>query len=309
MHLSRVRISKLGKRNKKFFIKNTRRFYPLSLKDLASRLKAVRAIGKITKTMKVVASSKMQQAQDAADQSFPFFDSMRKVFLPIEKRISEKKKDTTTRPKVLTILVTTNRGLCGSINSQIVRSIVNEPFILEEQIFIVGEKGVKSLQNNIRLKKVVASSAHPSSKYPLSFLEAGSVSEKIKALEYDEIRVIYNRFENLFKMYVDTIRIPSLKSLSSEEFSEHFSQYEMSDSGSTFESLMEYYLAAIVNYAYYQNSAVEIVSRRNAMDSASNNALEIGDKIRIEYNKKRQEEITTELSEIVSGAAAVEEAK
>jgi len=289
--------------------KSTKRFYPVSLKDLANRLKAVRAIGKITKTMKVVASSKMQQAQDSADQSFAFFDSMRKFFLPIEKKISEKKKDTTTRPKILTILVTTNRGLCGAINSQIVRSIINEPFITEEQIMILGEKGVKSLQNSIKLKRNVQLSFHPSSKYPLTFLEAASVSEKLKGVEYDEIRIIYNRFESLFKMHVDTIRIPSLKILQSEEFTEHFSQYEISDSNETLESLMEYYLASVINYAYYQNSAVEIISRRNAMDSASNNAIEIGDKIRIEYNKTRQAEITTELSEIVSGAAAVEEAK
>jgi F-type H+-transporting ATPase subunit gamma len=290
-------------------LKKTKRFYPVSLKDLANRLKAVRAIGKITKTMKVVASSKMQQAQDAADQSFAFYDTMRKLFLPIEKKISERKKDSTTRPKVLTILVTTNRGLCGAINSQIVRSILNEPFISEEQILILGEKGVKSLQNNIKLKRNVHLSFHPSSKYPLSFLEAGAVGERLKGLEYDELRIIYNRFESLFKMGVDTIRIPSLKILQSEEFTEYLAQYEISDGSETLESLMEYYLAALINYSFYQNSAVEIISRRNAMDSASNNAVEIGDKIRIEYNKTRQAEITTELSEIVSGAAAVEEAK
>jgi len=205
--------------------------------------------------------------------------------------------------------VTTNRGLCGAINSQIIRSIINEPFISEEQIVVFGEKGVKSLQNNIRLKKNLMFSIHPSSKYPLSFLEAGSIAEKIKSFEYDEIRIIYNRFESLFKMYVDTLRIPSLKALTSEEHSEHFAQYEITDTTETLDSLFEYYIAAALNYVFYQNSAVEIVSRRNAMDSASNNAIEIGEKIKIEYNKTRQAEITTELSEIVSGAAAVEEAK
>jgi len=155
----------------------------------------------------------------------------------LKKKISDKKKDSTTRPKVLTILVTTNRGLCGAINSQIIRSIINEPFISEEQIVVFGEKGVKSLQNNIRLKKNLMFSIHPSSKYPLSFLEAGSIAEKIKSFEYDEIRIIYNRFENLFKMYVDTLRIPSLKALTSEEHSEHFSQYEITDTTETLDSL------------------------------------------------------------------------
>jgi len=227
----------------------------------------------------------------------------------LKKKIKEKKKDTTTRPKVLTVLVTTNRGLCGSINSQVIRSIINEPFITEESIVVFGEKGVRSLQNSIKLKKNVLFSIHPSSKYPLSFLEAGNVSEKLKTAEFDELRIIYNRFENLFTMHLDTIRIPSLKTLKSEENSELFSQYEISDSDAILESFLDYYYASVMNYAFYQNSAVEIVSRRNAMDSASTNAAEIGDKIRIEYNKTRQAEITTELSEIVSGAAAVEEAK
>jgi len=189
------------------------------------------------------------------------------------------------------------------------RTIINEPFITEESIVVFGEKGFRSLSNSIKLKKNVLFSIHPSSKYPLSFLEAGSISDRLKGMEFDELRIIYNRFENLFSMHIDTIRIPSLKSLKTEENSELFSQYEMSDSDAILESFIDYYFASVMNYAYFQNSAVEIVSRRNAMDSASNNAAEIGDKIRIEYNKTRQAEITTELSEIVSGAAAVEEAK
>jgi len=289
-------------------LKRSKRFYPVSLKDLANRMKAVKAIGKITKTMKVVASSKMQMAQDAADQSFAFFDTMRKFFEPLEKKLKNRNKDSTTRPKVLTLLVTSNRGLCGAINSQIVRSILAEPFITEEQFVIFGEKGTKTIQNNLRLKKNVIFSIVPS-KFPVSFIEAGSVSERIKPLEYDEIRIIYNRFASLSHMFVDTIRIPSFKSITSEENVEHFSQYEITDSNETLESLMEYYIASVINYSFYQNQAVEIISRRNAMDSASNNAIEIGEKIRIEYNKQRQAEITTELSEIVSGAAAVEEAK
>jgi len=90
MHLTRIvpkrnhsHLNKQIKRKGRTIIK---RGYPVSLKDLASRLKAVQAIGKITKTMKVVASSKMQQSQDAADQSTAFFQSLRKVFEPMEKK-------------------------------------------------------------------------------------------------------------------------------------------------------------------------------------------------------------------------------
>jgi len=221
-----------------------------------------------------------------------------------------KNKEAPTRPKVLTLIVTTNRGLCGAINSQVVREIVNEPFITEESFVIIGEKGVRNLSNSLKLKKNVIFSIHPNAKFPLSFIEAGSVSERLKGIEFDEIRIVHNRFESLFKMYVDQIRLPSLKQfLADEQSAEQLTQYEIEDTNETLENLIEYYYAAAINFAYYQNAAVEIVSRRNAMDSASNNASEVGVKIRIEYNKTRQAEITTELSEIVSGAAAVEESK
>jgi ATP synthase F1 gamma subunit len=220
-----------------------------------------------------------------------------------------KSSDPANRPKILTVLVTTNRGLCGAINSQVVREIINEPFITEEQIVVIGEKGPRAMANSLKLKKNVVFSIHPSAKFSLSFLEAGNIMERIKSTEFDELRIVYNRFENAFNMHVDTIRLPSMKTLMNDENSELLSPYEMGDKTATLENLIEFYYAGAINFAIFQNSAVETVSRRNAMDSASNNASEVGVKIRIEYNKTRQAEITTELSEIVSGAAAVTESK
>jgi len=231
---------------------------------------------------------------------------MRKFFAPIEKKLVDKKNDAANKPKTLTILVTSNRGLCGAMNSQVLREIINEKTILEESFGSMGDKGAKSLQNSLKLRSLALFSSHPNSKYPLSFTEASAIAEKVKTLEFDQLRIVYNRFEGPLKMYIDTLRLPSLKYFTAEENAEYLTTFENADSGNL-ESLLEYYYASAFNFVYHQNAAVEVVSRRNAMDSASTNASEVGTKIRIEYNKTRQAEITTELSEIVSGAAAVSE--
>eukprot|EP01130_Rhizamoeba_saxonica_P001828 TRINITY_DN11663_c0_g1_i1.p1 TRINITY_DN11663_c0_g1~~TRINITY_DN11663_c0_g1_i1.p1 ORF type:complete len:306 (-),score=75.43 TRINITY_DN11663_c0_g1_i1:54-971(-) len=294
--------------NRKHTIKNTHQSLRFgSLKELKLRQASVKSIGKITNTMKVVASSKLQGVQNAAAMTSDFFRSQEKLFSPLAPNNQEEKpKDI----KTLTLVITTDKGLCGALNSAIFRMLRDEPHDDNNSFVIVGEKGCKSFSQHNTLKSQVSFSGHQSPRTPFTFLEAGETADRINKLDnFDQLRVIFNRFVTPTKLDIDVLYLPSYGYCTSSENYSKFDHYYVAklERKQVIRNAIEYLYAATVNYASYQNQAVEIFSRRNAMDNASTNADEVYKKLSILYNKTRQAAITTELSEISAGAAAVEE--
>eukprot|EP01129_Flabellula_baltica_P017084 TRINITY_DN9362_c0_g1_i1.p1 TRINITY_DN9362_c0_g1~~TRINITY_DN9362_c0_g1_i1.p1 ORF type:complete len:309 (-),score=82.92 TRINITY_DN9362_c0_g1_i1:90-1016(-) len=288
-----------GKTQKKV----TKRHHPVSLKSLKLRMKSITAIGKVTTTMKVIASSKMQITQDIADQASTFFLSMRDVLKPIEEKLNEGVNENT---KIATVLVMSNKGLCGGLNSAITRQVVAEPNIGNETVILLGEKAKRAAETQSLIRPNVPFSIHTDDKNSLSFIEAADISSRLLAGDYDQIRIVYNRYESLTNMYVDSVRLPSIKSLSTPAAQEILSQFDIGDNPEeAVEALLSYYYASAMTFVTTQNAAVELFFRRNAMNAASDNAESVGKQMQLLYNKTRQAGITTELIEITSGAAVV----
>eukprot|EP01128_Nolandella_sp_AFSM9_P000417 TRINITY_DN10579_c0_g1_i1.p1 TRINITY_DN10579_c0_g1~~TRINITY_DN10579_c0_g1_i1.p1 ORF type:complete len:324 (+),score=99.55 TRINITY_DN10579_c0_g1_i1:52-972(+) len=280
------------------------RGYPANLKALKRRRDTVTTVGKITATMKVVASSRLPAAQAKAEAVSPVFRGMKKVFEPLVETLRAS-EDT----KTLLIVVCTDKGLCGSTNNGLTRMLLKED-LSKNQIIVWGEKGGPAFENSPFNEQVIFS-AHPDMKTPVTFTEVGAVVDKIvDSTEYDLIRIVYNQMVGNSVAQISEIWLPSAAALGSPAGSQSLVDYttEELSRDELLYKLHHFHLTASLNYANYQNMAVETFNRRNSMDNASKNADEVGQKLTILYNRVRQAAITTELCEITAGASAISEA-
>jgi len=269
------------------------------LKALKRRRLTVKTIGKITNTMKVVASSKLGPATAKAKAISPFFLSVQKTMAGLAQPNSSR--------KVLTLVVCTDKGLCGATNNGMTRALLKED-LSGNTIVVWGDKGCAAFERS-RFKLNVAFSAHPSQKHVLSYLEIASVVDKIMKQEFDYLRVVFNRMKTASSSEVDNIYVPSFNVLTSEEGRQVFAKYETeaTNSEEMYSNMAEFLISSAVTYAAFHNQAVEMFARRNSMDNASKNAEKVQSELYLKYNRERQAIITTELGEITSGAAAVAE--
>lgn len=268
------------------------------------RRKTVDTIEKITGTMKLVAQAQLNKVSQRAKELEPFYKN---VVCAIENRFDN---ETTTEggstdgKKIMTLLVTTNRGLCGSLNSQMVRDVLRSDEVISPNgsIFIYGDKGSMAIEKRAEASKVVGS-AHPTKHVSLNDL--AHISSFILQREFDELLIVYNKLISNSVFEQSQVRIPSVKSILSKVTDLPFEIEESPDE--LYKDYQEYLLTSALHYTTLQNTASETLSRRNAMDGANKNCKELKVKLSIIFNKLRQALITTELIEITSGAAVVEE--
>jgi len=212
-----------------------------------------------------------------------------------------------TSNKTLYVPITSDRGLCGGINSGIVREvkyrITHSPNRSNSQIFCIGEKGISAL---IRPFPDLLKNSVSDVTVPLNFATINAISNQINstAVGFDKVIIYYNEF----KSAIQTI-VRSLEILPREKFIEHLNHnklYDLKpDKHVTNPALFDLYFSSNLYHAYLNNLASEQSARMSAMENASKNAREIVEKLKLEYNKARQARITMELVEIISGASAV----
>jgi len=278
------------------------RFYPGGgrLKAIKRRRKTVATIGKLTKTMSVVAASKMIPAQQKAAAVSSFFLTMQKTF---EAMTEEPRPE----ESVLTLVISTDKGLCGATNNGLTRALLKQD-LSKHQIVIWGDKGCGAFERSV-YRDQIAFSAHPNQKSVLSFIEVSTVVDRLlDKKDYDVLRIAFNKMISSATPGITYLHLPSQKKFINEA-KNHLLKYEM-EATSTDEllnSVSEYFLSSAVNYACFHNQAVEMFARRNSMDNATKNAKEVSKLLQIKFNRERQAMITTELGEITSGAAAVDE--
>jgi len=206
-------------------------------------------------------------------------------------------------------VITSDRGLCGGINTQSVRKareIVKDRLQKEGnvvEIGCIGDKGISILRGE--MPKTLVWNTFELNKFPPNMMGAGILTDKILETHYDDITVIYNKFINIVQYQTTATEIPSAKTLT-EKYAEFFSKYEFPEDmrTTTLHSLFEFMVKVSILNGLVQNEAAEQSSRMTAMDNASKNASEMLGRLTLTYNKGRQASITKELSEIISGAAA-----
>ncbi|EXJ56443.1 ATP synthase F1, gamma subunit [Cladophialophora yegresii CBS 114405] len=267
-----------------------------TLREIEGRLKSIRNIEKITKTMKIVASTKLTRAQKAMTDSRRYGQTSNQVFEEAETKPLEEKK-------TLLVIASSDKGLCGGIHSGLSRATRR---MLENDsgldLAIVGEK-CKAQLGRSNGRNVVLSFAGIGKDVP-SFADAQAIADQLVLLpeEYASIKILYNKFVNA-QSYEPTI----IEAYSEEAITQspNFAAFEIDDE--MLPNLREYSLANSLYWALAEGHACEQSARRNAMDNASKNAGDMIGKFTILYNRTRQAVITGELVEIITGATASED--
>ncbi|PNY22305.1 ATP synthase subunit gamma, partial [Tolypocladium capitatum] len=268
-----------------------------TLREIESRLKSIRNIEKITKTMKIVASTKLTRAQRSMVESRKYGQTSNEVFESAETSAAEGEE------KSLIIVCSSDKGLCGGIHSGMSRKIralytQEKPF----DLVIVGEKCKAQLMRT-NAKDIQLSFAGIGRDVP-TFADAQAIADQIVMLptEYTDVKILYNKFINA-QSYEPTF----LEAFSEEAIAQspNISSFEVDDE--VVANLREYSLANSLYWALAEGHACEQSARRNAMDNASKNAGEMIGKYQILYNRTRQAVITGELVEIITGATASED--
>ncbi|ODQ67318.1 gamma subunit of the F1 sector of mitochondrial F1F0 ATP synthase [Nadsonia fulvescens var. elongata DSM 6958] len=267
-----------------------------TLREIEIRLKSIKNIEKITNTMKIVASTKLTKAQRAMEISRVYGTSNDAVYKNAGTVIAEE------APKKLVVILSSDKGLCGSVHSQIAKAarlyLKSNP---ESDVVAVGEK-IKAQISRSHAKNLVLSFASIGKDAP-TFNEAALIATEIQSLgsAYDDIQIFYNKFVS--GVSFEPSHKPAF-SQSTIENSPSFGTFELEEE--VVGNLAEFSLANTIYSALAEGHASEVSARRNAMDNASKNARDMISKYSILYNRTRQAVITNELVDIVTGASALE---
>ncbi len=289
-----------------------------SLDDLKKRIASVKSTQKITKAMKMVAAAKLRRAQESAEKGRPYSEKMNNIILNLSSGISDKEN----APKLLSgsgndkvqlcVVMTSDRGLCGGFNSNIIKKAKSYfTKIIEEgkdlKIITVGSKGNDQLKR-VYGDKIIANISFKESKHA-NYFDAEKVGkmviEKFEAEEFDVCTIFYNQFKNVITQIPQAQQIIPLNVENSEEDKSEDSYEFEPDEDEILSNLLPKNISTQIFKAMLENSASEQGSRMSAMDNATRNAGEMVDKLTIEYNRSRQAAITKELIEIISGAESL----
>ena len=276
-------------------------------KALKIRMKSVNSIKKITKAMKMVAASKMagdlKRLSNGKEYGINAVDMIFKSDTYMQRRTTEDKGD----PKELLVPITSDKGMCGGVNSGIFKSVreyVKDKKRDNLQIFSIGGKGASAMSRPMSdILKIGVSEIQTPYNYPTVM----ALSEHIiqQAEGSDKIVVFYNEYKSAIATVIRQMELlPRKRFLDTMKYGRLYNQ-TLPDKNTSNPALYELYITANLWVAFLQNAASEQSARVQAMENASKNAGEILDALTLEYNKARQARITMELVEIISGANAL----
>jgi F-type H+-transporting ATPase subunit gamma len=285
-------------------------------KEIRNKIKSVQSTRKITKAMEMVAASKMKRAQDRMRSARPYVGRLVAIVRHLAHANTEYRHPfLLKRPQVKgvgLIIVTSDKGLCGGLNTNALRLALGRMKAWQAQgvevhVTPIGNKGLGFMQ---RLKANIISQVVNLGDRPHLDKIIGAVKVQLDMYmdgKIDEVHIVATRFENTMKQTPVDVQVLPIADLGLESDKRAYPWdyiYEP-DAKSVLEGLLTRYIEAVIYQAVNENMASEQSARMVAMKSASENAATIIDELQLIYNKSRQAAITKELSEIVAGAAAV----
>jgi F-type H+-transporting ATPase subunit gamma len=288
-------------------------------KEIRGKIKSFENTKKITKAMEMVSASKMRKAQERMRSARPYADKIRNITANLAQANPEYKSAYMRQggsAKVTGfIVVTADKGLCGGLNTNVLRAVTNELRDVQAaggsaQAVAIGNKGFGFLS---RIGVKVVSHATQLGDAPLLDKLIGPVKVMLDAFvegKVDSVQLCYTRFINTMKQEAVIEQLLPLSASRLEQSAAEKSQYGWDylyepDAATVIDELLTRYVEALVYQAVAENMASEQSARMVAMKAATENAGNLIAELKLVYNKTRQAAITTELSEIVSGAAAI----
>lgn len=286
-----------------------------SLKDLRVRIKSIKSTQKITAAMKMVAVAKLRKAQDRVHKARPYAEKIKGLlnsslqFLPDFDNPPLLLRGREDVPTELILVVTSDRGLCGGFNANIVREVKNKIRNCEQQgipvkLFCLGRKGYELLKREHQQKIIAVESE--GGKEGIQFSQVVAIALKIEQMlergEVGKVRAVYSVFKSAISQQIRQANLIPVQVLPIVEHT--ITEYEPHHADIVLALLPQNFASALFEILL-ETSASEHGARMTAMDNATRNARDVIQRLELVYNRTRQSVITKELIEIISGAEAL----
>jgi F-type H+-transporting ATPase subunit gamma len=293
-----------------------------NLRDIKKRIVSVQSTRQITRTMEMVATAKIKKAQERIESARPYAFAMMEVLANVARYVQGAThpllEEHAERKRIIVVTITSDRGMCGAFNSNILR--ITEDLVraetadgVETDLVAVGKKAL----GYFRYRGIEPLVAYRDISDKPTIADARSIASHIipayEAGEIDAAYVVFNRFKNVAEQRAETYQLLPIEHTVVEAEEEEpvgmRAEYLFEPSASAvLAHLLPTYVETLVYRALMESAASEQGARRTAMKSATDNASEMIMTLTRSYNRARQAAITTEIAEIVGGAAALEEA-
>ena len=280
-----------------------------NLKEIRNRIASVSSTMQITSAMKIVSAAKLKKAQDAITAMRPYADKLTELLQNLSATLDadsgSKYSEQRELKNVLIVAITSNRGLCGAFNSNIIKqaNLVAERYDAKVSVVAIGKKANDALSKNFEII------SNQSPVYDdLTFDNVAAIAEMLmeqfESKAFDKIEVVYNKFKNAATQEIMTEQFLPIVPLESDSTVSLDYIFEPSKE-EIVETLIPKSLKTQLYKSIRDSFASEHGARMTAMHKATDNATELRDQLKLTYNKARQASITNEILEIVGGAEAL----
>lgn len=286
-----------------------------NLKEIRSRISSVNSTKQITSAMKMVSASKLKRAQRKIEQMRPYSEKLSKIIQNVSSNAGETDSvyaGETEGKKVLFVPISSNRGLCGAFNANVVKKVNN--LIIENysnaeiSSYGIGKKGIDGMKGKYK-SNLESLQESPSNVYDdLNFENVSSIAESIMEAyregKFDKVILVYNSFKNAASQIIKDEQFLPIE-MSNEEDASTIDYIFEPEESEILEDIIPNSLKVQLFKAILDSNAAEHGARMTAMHKATDNAEELLKDLKLTYNKLRQASITNEILEIVSGAEAL----
>lgn len=305
--------------------------YGSNLKAIKMRIASTQNFAKITKSMKMVAASKVRKLEEPMVQSRPLAAATLNVFKDVDTEATQEaaekpeaagnsgegeaaKEAVSAEGKHLVLALSSDRGLCGGVNTQVVkrvRALLGDLGVSDGQeagqearvkVNIVGEKARAAMVRDLRWIFETQTTEVGKSGRP-SFDDACIVADEALAVPHDTLHIVFNKY--ISAMAYETTHLPITGHTSEDARMDAKFETEATIQAEMMRNLSEFHIACTVYNALLEAMTTEMAQRMSAMDNANRNASDMMDRLTVQYNRGRQASITTELIEIISGAESL----
>lgn len=286
-----------------------------NLKELRSRITSVSSTMQITSAMKMVSAAKLKRAQDAITQLRPYAQKLEEILMNVSATLDTSEGVYSREPeklkKVLLVLVSSNRGLCGAFNANVVKKAqsYNRECAGQVDVFAIGKKANEILGK--REPEIEHIGTRNEIFDDLTYEQVAKVAEmlmeKFRTGAYDRIELVYNQFENAAVQQVQVEQYLPIRKVEDQGQAQTGDYIYEPGKEKILEDLIPKSLKTQLFKAVLDSNASEHGARMTAMHKATDNANELKKELSLEYNKARQAAITNEILEIVGGAEALKD--
>ena len=280
-----------------------------NLKEIRNRISSVSSTMQITSAMKMVSAAKLKKAQDAITAMRPYSDKLTQMLVNLSSSVDFENVYLSPRKvkNKLIVCITSNRGLCGAFNSNVIKKCTEIANSSDENVsfFCIGKKGgdiLSKTHNVIQSNNSVFDD--------LTFENISTIADKVMSMflnkEYDSVQIVYNKFKNAATQIVTQEQYLPIENSKSKDDEKDSSDYIFEPT--QIEIISELIPKSLKTQLYKSvrdSYASEHGARMTAMHKATDNATELRDQLKLTYNKARQAAITNEILEIVGGAEAL----